>query len=290
MSSSEVTKQAPGAHDARLDVGAARDAYSRRRRPARLFRRATPPRRQRRSRDLADALGLEAWRTKVWCQAAAAVGILRAESAERFGFAPHMDALVDDASPELLTATFFPACRATFRRIPMRSTGALKTFHDHDEDFFAAQAKVSGFASARRGGCGTRPGRHGGATGRRRRVLDVGSGSGHRRPTLRPGVPGLPRDRCRTAAVFRRYLAPIDPRGRAGRTRRRAGVGRDGVALRRRVRSHHAGAGVPRTARRPKGRHPARLPARPQAGRRAADHRPLRAGNRRGRARPGASR
>lgn len=128
---------------------------------------------------LAQALGLDAWRTRVWCQAAAAVGILRAESAERFGFAPHMDALVDDASPELLTSHVLSSLSRDFPAYPDAfRTGALKTFHDHDEDFFAAQAKVSALrapvvvAAARDlPGMAARLDAGG-------RVLDVGSGSG----------------------------------------------------------------------------------------------------------------
>jgi len=128
---------------------------------------------------LAKTLELDPWRTKVWCQAACAVGILQADGDTQFTFAPFMDELLGDDAPELLTAHVLASLSRDFPAYPDAfRTGALKTFHDHDEDFFHHQGKVSALrapvvvAAARK-----LPGMEeqleaGG------QVMDVGSGSG----------------------------------------------------------------------------------------------------------------
>ncbi len=128
---------------------------------------------------LAETLALDPWRTQVWCQAACAVGILQADGDTQFTFAPFMDELLGDEAPELLTSHVLASLSRDFPAYPDAfRTGALKTFHDHDEDFFHHQGKVSALrapvvvAAAR-----TLPGMEerlsaGG------RVMDVGSGSG----------------------------------------------------------------------------------------------------------------
>lgn len=134
------------------------------------------------SAELAQALGLDAWRTKVWCQAASAVGILRAQSdenANRFRFAPHMDELLTDRSPELLTSHVLASLSRDFPTYPQAfRTGGLKTFHDHDEDFFLQQGKVSALrapivVAAARSLPGMQARLDAGG-----RVMDIGSGSG----------------------------------------------------------------------------------------------------------------
>ena len=131
------------------------------------------------AKELAETLELDPWRTKVWCQAACAVGILQADGDMRFAFAPFMDALLGDAAPELQTAHVLASLARDFPAYPEAfRTGALKTFHDHDEDFFHHQGKVSALrapvvvAAARKlPGMEERLGAGG-------RVMDIGSGSG----------------------------------------------------------------------------------------------------------------
>lgn len=128
---------------------------------------------------LAKTLELNPWRTKVWCQAACAVGVLQADGDTQFTFAPFMDELLGDDAPELLTTHVLASLSRDFPAYPNAfRTGALKTFHDHDEDFFHHQGRVSALrapvvvAAARK-----LPGMEeqlaaGG------RVMDIGSGSG----------------------------------------------------------------------------------------------------------------
>ena len=131
------------------------------------------------AKELAETLELDPWRTKVWCQAACAVGILQADGDTRFAFAPFMDALLGDEAPELQTAHVLASLARDFPAYPDAfRTGALKTFHDHDEDFFHHQGKVSALrapvvvAAARKlPGMEERLGAGG-------RVMDIGSGSG----------------------------------------------------------------------------------------------------------------
>ena len=129
--------------------------------------------------ELAESLELDPWRTKVWCQAACAVGILQAGGDTQFTFAPFMDELLGDEAPELLTTHVLASLSRDFPAYPDAfRTGALKTFHDHDEDFFHQQGKVSALrapvvvAAARKlPGMEERLGAGG-------RVMDIGSGSG----------------------------------------------------------------------------------------------------------------
>ena len=129
--------------------------------------------------ELAQALGLDPWRTKVWCQAASAVGVLQADGDMQFTFAPFMEELLGDTSPELLTTHVLASLSRDFPAYPEAfRTGALKTFHDHDEDFFHHQGKISALrapvvvAAARRlSGMEDRLSTGG-------KVMDIGSGSG----------------------------------------------------------------------------------------------------------------
>ena len=128
---------------------------------------------------LAKTLELDPWRTKVWCQAACAVGVLQADGDTQFTFAPFMDELLGDDAPELLTTHVLASLSRDFPAYPDAfRTGALKTFHDHDEDFFHRQGKVSALrapvvvAAARKlPGMEERLAAGG-------RVMDIGSGSG----------------------------------------------------------------------------------------------------------------
>jgi SAM-dependent methyltransferase len=131
------------------------------------------------AQELATALGLDPWRTQVWCRAACAVGVLVYEEGRGFTFAPFMDELLSEESPELLTTHVLASLSRDFAAYPEAfRTGALKTFHDHDEDFFFHQSRISALrapgivAAARRlPGMEARLSRGG-------RVMDVGSGSG----------------------------------------------------------------------------------------------------------------
>jgi len=128
---------------------------------------------------LAAALQLDPWRTEVWCRAACAVGVLGYEDGRGFVFAPFMAELLGEESPELLTAHVLASLSRDFPAYPEAfRTGATKTFHEHDADFFFQQSRIAALrapeivAAARR-----LPGvearlRAGGT------VMDVGSGSG----------------------------------------------------------------------------------------------------------------
>ena len=50
--------------------------------------------------ELAEALTLDPWSTRVWCQASCAVGLLRSDDGQHFMFAPFMDELLAETSPE----------------------------------------------------------------------------------------------------------------------------------------------------------------------------------------------
>ena len=150
--------------------------------------------------ELAAAQNLDAWRTAVWCKAACTVGILRAsdETGETFySFAPFMDELLADDAPELLTAHIlaslardYPGYPAAFR------TGATKTFHDHDEDFFAHQGRISALRAplvlaAARKLPGLEARLSAGGT-----VVDIGSGSGTVLASFAESFP-----RCRAVGI-----------------------------------------------------------------------------------------
>jgi SAM-dependent methyltransferase len=128
---------------------------------------------------LATDLGLDSWRTEVWCRAACAVGVLAYKEGRGFTFAPFMDELLGEESPELLTTHVLASLSRDFVAYPEAfRSGAIKTFHDHDEDFFFHQSHISALrapgivAAARKlPGMEARLSRGG-------RVMDVGSGSG----------------------------------------------------------------------------------------------------------------
>jgi cyclopropane fatty-acyl-phospholipid synthase-like methyltransferase len=129
--------------------------------------------------DLATALHLDPWRTEVWCRAACTVGVLGYADGQGFTFAPFMDELLGEESPELLTSHVLASLSRDFAAYPEAfRTGAIKTFHEHDEDFFFQQSRISALrapeivAAARQvPGVEARL-RAGGS------VMDVGSGSG----------------------------------------------------------------------------------------------------------------
>jgi cyclopropane fatty-acyl-phospholipid synthase-like methyltransferase len=131
------------------------------------------------AQELATALGLNPWRTEVWCRAACTVGVLGYEDGRGFTFAPFMAELLGDESPELLTTHVLASLSRDFAAYPEAfRTGAIKTFHDHDEDFFFQQSRISAMrASEIVAAAGKLPGVEkrlstGGT------VMDVGSGSG----------------------------------------------------------------------------------------------------------------
>ncbi|MEW6296624.1 MAG: class I SAM-dependent methyltransferase [Thermodesulfobacteriota bacterium] len=131
------------------------------------------------AQELATALRLDPWRTEVWCRAACTVGVLGCTEDKRFTFAPFMDELLGDDSPELLTAHVLASLARDFPAYPEAFRGGTtKSFQDHDEDFFSHQSRIAALrapeivAAARK-----LPGAEarlaaGGA------VMDVGSGSG----------------------------------------------------------------------------------------------------------------
>jgi cyclopropane fatty-acyl-phospholipid synthase-like methyltransferase len=131
------------------------------------------------AQELAAALQLDPWRTEVWCRAACTVGVLGYEDGKGFTFVPFMDELLGEESPELLTSHVLASLSRDFPAYPEAfRTGATKTFHEHDTDFFFHQGRIAALrapeivAAARKlPGIDARL-QAGGS------VMDVGSGSG----------------------------------------------------------------------------------------------------------------
>ncbi len=94
--------------------------------------------------ELASALGLDPRCTRVWCQAACSIGILVYREGQGFAFAPFMEELLGEGSPELLTAHVLASLSRDFTAYPQAfRTGRSKTFQDHDPDFFFQQSRLS---------------------------------------------------------------------------------------------------------------------------------------------------
>jgi SAM-dependent methyltransferase len=131
------------------------------------------------AQELAAALNLDPWRTEVWCRAACTVGVLGYADGKGFTFAPFMDELLGDESPELLTTHVLASLSRDFPSYPEAfRTGVTTGFHDHAEDFFFHQSRISALrapeivATARKlPGVEARLSNDG-------KVMDVGSGSG----------------------------------------------------------------------------------------------------------------
>ncbi|MBI3304224.1 MAG: methyltransferase domain-containing protein [Deltaproteobacteria bacterium] len=131
------------------------------------------------AQELAAALQLNPWRTEVWCRAACTVGVLGYEDGKGFTFAPFMDELLGEESPELLTTHVLASLSRDFPAYPEAfRTGATKTFYDHDADFFSHQGRISALrapeivATARK-----LPGIEERLTAGGK-IMDIGSGSG----------------------------------------------------------------------------------------------------------------
>ena len=132
--------------------------------------------------ELAATQNLDPWRTAVWCKAACTVGILQADDGTdetHYGFAPFMDELLAENAPDLLTSHVLASLSRDYPGYPEAfRTGATKTFHDHDEDFFAHQGRISALRApvvlaAARKLPGVEERLSAGGT-----VMDIGSGSG----------------------------------------------------------------------------------------------------------------
>jgi SAM-dependent methyltransferase len=96
------------------------------------------------AKDLAAGLGLDPWRTEVWCRAACTVGVLTYDDARGFSFGPFMDEILADEAPDLpMMHTLVSLSRDFFTYPDAFRTGATKPFSDHDADFFSYQGKVS---------------------------------------------------------------------------------------------------------------------------------------------------
>ena len=132
--------------------------------------------------ELAAAQNLDPWRTAVWCKAACTVGILQAadETSETsFRFAPFMDELLAENAPDLLASHVLASLSRDYPSYPEAfRTGATKTFHEHDEDFFSHQGRISALraplvVAAARKLPGVEERLSAGGT-----AMDIGSGSG----------------------------------------------------------------------------------------------------------------
>lgn len=129
--------------------------------------------------ELAAPQNLDLWRTEVWCKAACTVGILRPADDISFRFAPFMDELLADNAPDLLTSHVLASLSRDFPAYPEAfRTGTTKRFHDHDEDFFSHQGRISAVrapmvVAAARKLPGVEERLSAGGT-----VMDIGSGSG----------------------------------------------------------------------------------------------------------------
>ena len=96
------------------------------------------------AQELATGVSLDLWRTEVWCRAACAAGILTYDDAKGFVFAPFMDELLADGSPDLLTTHIVTALTRDYLAYPeMFRSGATKSFADHEPDFFTIQGHIS---------------------------------------------------------------------------------------------------------------------------------------------------
>ena len=131
------------------------------------------------AQELAAGTGLDPWRTEVWCRAACTVGILNYDDNRGFVFAPFMDELLDEESPDLLTAHIITALTRDYLVYPERfRTGETTAFSEHEPEFFAIQGRISALRAPQVVAVARKlPGiedrlRSGGA------VMDVGSGSG----------------------------------------------------------------------------------------------------------------
>lgn len=131
------------------------------------------------AQELATGVNLDLWRTEVWCRAACAAGILTYDDAKEFVFAPFMDELLADGSPDLLTIHIGAALSRDYLAYPeMFRSGATKSFADHEPDFFAIQGRNSALRAPQivavaRKLSGIEDRLHSGGA-----VMDVGSGSG----------------------------------------------------------------------------------------------------------------
>ena len=136
------------------------------------------------AQELAVALQLDPWRTEVWCRAACTVGVLGYEDDKGFVFAPFMAELLGEESPELLTSHVLASLSRDFPAYPEAfRTGATKTFHEHDADFFFHQSRIAALrapeiVAAARKVPGIEACLQAGGS-----VMDVGSGSGMTRLT-----------------------------------------------------------------------------------------------------------
>jgi len=131
------------------------------------------------AQELATGLGLDPWRTEVWCRAACTVGILNYDDTRGFVFAPFMDELLEDTSPDLLTAHILTSLTRDYLAYPERfRTGETTAFSAHEPEFFAIQGHISALRAPQVVAVARKlPGieerlNAGGA------VMDVGSGSG----------------------------------------------------------------------------------------------------------------
>ena len=131
------------------------------------------------AQELAAGTSLDPWRTEVWCRAACTVGILNYDDNREFVFAPFMDELLDEESPDLLTAHIITALTRDYLAYPERfRTGETTAFSAHEPEFFAIQGRISALRAPQVVAVARKlPGiedrlRAGGA------VMDVGSGSG----------------------------------------------------------------------------------------------------------------
>ena len=131
------------------------------------------------AQELATGVGIDPWRTEVWCRAACTTGILNYDDAKGFVFAPFMDELLAEDSPDLLTAHIMTALTRDYLAYPERfRTGETTAFSAHEPEFFAIQGCISAMRAPQIVAVARKlPGiedclRSGGA------VMDVGSGSG----------------------------------------------------------------------------------------------------------------
>jgi SAM-dependent methyltransferase len=131
------------------------------------------------AQELAAGVGIDPWRTEVWCRAACTVGVLGYDDDKGFVFAPFMDELLDDGAPDLLTAHILTSLTHDYLAYPeMFRSGATKPFSAHGTDFFSYQGRISAqraplIASVARKLPGVEERLHAGGA-----MMDVGSGSG----------------------------------------------------------------------------------------------------------------
>ncbi|MBM4258035.1 MAG: class I SAM-dependent methyltransferase [Deltaproteobacteria bacterium] len=96
------------------------------------------------AQELAAGTKLDPWHTEVWCRAACTAGILNYDDSKGFVFAPFMDEVLAEGSPDLIGAHILTSLARDYLDYPeMFRSGAVRPFSAHAEDFYSFQGQIS---------------------------------------------------------------------------------------------------------------------------------------------------